>query len=219
MEDIQTSYGFKLTYNKAWRSRENALMAMRGTMEDFYGKLPSYMFMLTKNNPGVSIRGFKNCFRPILCFDVSFLKQKVEGQLLVAIALDANKQLYYVSFGIVDSENNNSWTYFMQHLRVIIGVVPDLVFLFDRHPSIFYALSAGFPEARHGAFTYHIKMNIMAKFKTDNYHIEFDMASRAYIVSQFHQHFDKIKAKDPRIAAYLEQIGLKRWSCTFFTNS
>ncbi|XP_047320369.1 uncharacterized protein LOC124924361 [Impatiens glandulifera] len=131
---MHTSYGLTLTYNKAWRSREKALMAVRGTVEDSYGELPSYLFMLQKKNPG--------CCRPVLCIDASFLKHKVGGQLLVAIALDANEQLYPVAFGVVDSENNNSWTYFMQQLRLAIGSVPDLVFISDRHPSIANALSA-----------------------------------------------------------------------------
>lgn len=165
---------------------------------------------------GVSIRGFRACIRPVICVDASFLKHKFGGQLLVAIALDANEQLYPVAFGVVDSENNNSWTYFMVKLRQAIGIVPNLVFVSDRHPSIANALSVVFPEAHHGACTYHIKMNIMAKFKTDKCHAEFELASKAYRMSEFDRHFDKVKAKDPRIAAYLEEIGVQRWSRTFF---
>ena len=129
MEDMQRSYGIKMSYNKAWRSREKALMAVRGTVEDSYGRLPSYLYKLEMKNPGtitdiqtdeighfrymfmslgVSIRGFKSWCRPVLCVDASFLKHKIGGQLLVAIALDANEQLYPVAFGVVDSENNNS---------------------------------------------------------------------------------------------------------------
>ncbi|XP_047335801.1 uncharacterized protein LOC124939366 [Impatiens glandulifera] len=204
----------KLRYDlvfKAWRSRENALMAVRGTVEDSYGELPSYLFMLHKKNPG--------CCRPVLCIDASFLKHKVRGQLLVAIALDANEQLYPVAFGVVDLENNNSWTYFMQQLRLTIGSVPNLIFISDRHPSIANALSAVFPKAHHSACTYHIKMNIVAKFKTDNCHVEFDLASRAYTESMFQKHFDKIRTKDPMIAQYLEQIGVERWSRAFFPGS
>ncbi|XP_047337898.1 uncharacterized protein LOC124941602 [Impatiens glandulifera] len=205
MEDMHTSYGLTLTYNKAWRSREKALMAVRGTVEDSYDELPSYL--LQKKNPGtitdiqtdekghfmymfislgVSIRGFIGCCRPVLCIDASFLKHKVGGQLLVAIALNANEQLYPVAFGVVDSENNNSWTYFMQQLRLAIVSFPDLVFISDRHP---------------------------------NCHVEFDLASRAYTESTFQKHFDKIRTKDPRIAEYLEQIGVERWSRAFLSGS
>ena len=237
MEDMQTSYGISMSYNKAWRSREKALMAVRGTVEDSYGKLPSYLYMLQKKNPGtltdiqtdelgqfrymflsigVSISGFLSSCRPVICVDASFLKHKIGGQLLVAIALDANEQLYPVAFGVVDSENNNSWMYFMQKLRGAIGSVPELVFVSDRHPSIANALSVVFPEAHHGACTYHIKMNIMAKFKTDCCHDVFESASRAFTVSAFNRYFDRIRVRHPGIAAYLEAIGLERWSRALF---
>ncbi|XP_047320567.1 uncharacterized protein LOC124924596 [Impatiens glandulifera] len=56
----------------------------------------------------------------------------------------------------------------------------------------------------------------MAKFKTDYCHSEFDLASRAYTILQFNRHFDKFNAKDLRIAMYLADIGLERWSHAFF---
>ncbi|XP_047324207.1 uncharacterized protein LOC124927775 [Impatiens glandulifera] len=42
-----------MSYNKAWRSREHALMVVRGTVEDSYGKLPPHLYMLEMNNPGI----------------------------------------------------------------------------------------------------------------------------------------------------------------------
>ncbi|XP_047325772.1 uncharacterized protein LOC124929451 [Impatiens glandulifera] len=154
----------KLRYDLVFKVKEMALMAVRGTVEESYGKLPSYLFMLAKNNPGTITDiqtdehgHFRYC-RPVLCVDVSFLKHKIGGQLLVAIVLDANEQLYSVAFGVIYSENNNSWTYFMQQLRVTIGVVPDLVFVYDRHPSIANALSGEmesciFPGSRYNQMT------------------------------------------------------------------
>ena len=136
--------------------------------------------------------------------------------MLIAIALDANNQLYPVTFAVVDSENNNSLMYFMLKLREAIGEVENLVFVSNRHISIANALSTVFPEAHHGACAYHIKMNINHKFKTDHCDSEFDLAAYAYRASEFHVHFEKIKLKDPRIATYLEEIGKEKWSCAYF---
>ena len=80
--------------------------------------------------------------------------------MLAAIAQDANRQLYPVAFGAVDSENNDSWMYFIMKLKEAVGDVENLVFIFDRHPSIANALSTVFPEAHHGACIHHIGMNI-----------------------------------------------------------
>ena len=53
----------------------------------------------------------------ILCINGSFLKHKCGEHMLVAITLDVNNQLYPISFAVVNSENNNSWRYFMLKLR------------------------------------------------------------------------------------------------------
>ena len=161
---------------------------------------------------GVSIHGFKSACRLVLFVDGSFLKHKCGEHILIAIALDANNQLYPFTFAMVDYENNNSLMYFMLKLRKAIGEVENLVFISNRHISITNALSTVFPEAHHGARLYHIKMNINHKFKTDHCDSKFDLAAYAYRVCEFHLHFEKIKLKDPRIVAYLEEIGKEKWS-------
>ncbi|XP_062104417.1 uncharacterized protein LOC133815617 [Humulus lupulus] len=173
-----------------------------GTLEASYQKLPSYLFMLQQKNPGtltdfvteedrfkycffslgVSRRGFRTC-RPVLCVDGTFLKTKYGGQMLCAVALDANNHLYPVAFGIVDSENHDSWKYFMSKLKEAIGEVEDLAFVSDRHASITHALETIFPDAYHGACYHHISMNVVAKFKTDHCHVL--MYNAAYAFRKF----------------------------------
>ena len=80
--------------------------------------------------------------------------------MLCAMAQDANAQLYPVAISVVDSENNDSWMYFMVRLKEAIGVVENLVFVSDRHTSIANALVVVFPEVHHGACIHHVSMNI-----------------------------------------------------------
>ncbi|XP_062112671.1 uncharacterized protein LOC133823840 [Humulus lupulus] len=189
-EYIKNDYGIELSYGKSWRCREKAISYVRGTLEASYQKLPSYLFMLQQKNPGtltdfvteedqfkycffslgVSRRGFRTC-RPVLCVDDTFLKTKYGGQMLCAVALDANNHLYPVAFGIVDSENHDSWKYVMSKLKEAIGEVEDLAFVSDKHASITHALETIFPDAYHGACYHHISMNVVAKFKTDHCHV------------------------------------------------
>ncbi|XP_062086059.1 uncharacterized protein LOC133792158 [Humulus lupulus] len=219
----------------AWRCREKALSYVRGTLEASYQKLPSYLFMLQQKNPGtlidfvteedrfkyfffslgVSRRGFRTC-RPVLCVDGTFLKTKYGGQMLCAVALDANNHLYPVAFGIVDSENHDSWKYFMSKLKEAIGEVEDLAFVSDRHASITHALETIFPDAYHGACYHHISMNVVAKFKTDHCHVLMYNAAYAFRKFEFHANFEKIKSKDPAIAQYLEGMGFDKWSRAYF---
>ncbi|XP_062085852.1 uncharacterized protein LOC133791959 [Humulus lupulus] len=161
---------------------------------------------------GVSRRGFRTC-RPVLCVDGTFLKTKYGGQMLCAVALDANNHLYPVAFGIVDSENHDSWKYFMSKLKEAIGEVEDLAFVSDRHASITHALETIFPDACHGACYHHISMNVVAKFKTDHCHV----LMYNIMTSNYAESFNN-KTRDARsfpITTFIEFIRftLQSWLC------
>lgn len=153
IEDVRKEYGINLSYEKAWRCKETAIGYIRGTLDESYKRLPAYFYALEQKNPGsvtdlvldsgsrfrycfwalgACIRGFASC-RPVICIDGSFLKTKYGGQILSAIALDANDQLFPLAFAVVDTENNHSWTYFLRKLRETIGSPPDLCFISDRY--------------------------------------------------------------------------------------
>uniref|UniRef100_A0A0D3CDV2 MULE transposase domain-containing protein n=1 Tax=Brassica oleracea var. oleracea TaxID=109376 RepID=A0A0D3CDV2_BRAOL len=72
--------------------------------------------------------------------DGTFLKNKYKGVLLVATILDGNSNLYYIAFGVVDSENERSWEWFMRKLKVVIANDHHLAFISDRHVAIGKAL-------------------------------------------------------------------------------
>ncbi|XP_062085525.1 uncharacterized protein LOC133791622 [Humulus lupulus] len=144
------------------------------------------------------------------------MKQNFEFVVKKSVALDANNHLYPVAFGIVDSENHDSWKYFMSKLKEAIGEVEDLAFVSDRHASITHALETIFPDAYHGACYHHISMNVVAKFKTDHCHVLMYNAEYAFRKFEFHANFEKIKSKDSAIAQYLEGMGFDKWSRAYF---
>ena len=45
-----------------------------------------------------------------------------------------------MAFGIVNSENDDVWTWFMERLTDTISDDPDLVFVSDRHLSIYASI-------------------------------------------------------------------------------
>jgi hypothetical protein len=57
---------------------------------------------------GQCIEAFKHCC-DILSIDGTFLIEKYEGTLLIAIGIDADRQLVPLAFAIVEKENNGSW--------------------------------------------------------------------------------------------------------------
>ncbi|KAM6559810.1 hypothetical protein CsatA_029049 [Cannabis sativa] len=180
-------YGIKMSYEKAWRCREKAVMYKRGTPAESYTKLYGYFYMLEQKNPGTITdivsednrfkycfwsldacrKGFKFC-RPVISIDGTFLKTKYGGTLLVAVAYDANNQLFPVAFAIVDT--------------------------------------------CHCACFKHITVNVVHKFKTDVCNQQIWLAAYAWNKTECDRHFEVLKQMDPAIATYVEQIGFEKWA-------
>src|SRR6266508_1002824 len=65
---------------------------------------------------GQCIEAFMHC-RPVICVDGTFLSGKYHGTLLTAIIVDANNQIIPLAYAVVESENNDSWLWFLTLVR------------------------------------------------------------------------------------------------------
>ncbi|GMN68128.1 hypothetical protein TIFTF001_037205 [Ficus carica] len=88
--------------------------------------------------------------RPVIVVDGSALKAKFGGMLLTACGHDANGCIFPLAFGIVQSESNESWTWFFKKLRDSIGTRESLAIVADRHKGIEYAANLVSPDAAFG---------------------------------------------------------------------
>ncbi|KAL0551279.1 hypothetical protein IC582_010365 [Cucumis melo] len=150
---MRQDYGINMSYEKAWRTRENPYEQVRGSPEESYNLLRRYGEALKLTNQGTifhmelkdnhffkylsmvvgpCVRGFLNCIRPVIVMDGTFLKNKYRGQLIVAVCLDGNNQIYSLAFGVVDRETDDSIQWFLEKLKGAIGEVPNLGFVTDR---------------------------------------------------------------------------------------
>jgi len=118
-----------------------------GSDEESYSNLAEYLHLLKLTNPGTitdietepdiederkerflymflafgaSIQGFKH-LRRVLVVDGSHLKGKHKGILLTTSGQDANFQVYPLAFAVVDSVNDDAWTWFFTKLERIIA--------------------------------------------------------------------------------------------------
>ncbi|XP_060974246.1 uncharacterized protein LOC133039378 [Cannabis sativa] len=150
--DMFDEYGIKMSYEKAWRCREKAVM-----------------------------KGFKYC-RPVISIDGTFLKTKYGGTTVSCRCVRCKQPIVSVAFAIVDGENHDSWKYFLRKLKEAIGPVENLMFISDRHQSIEHAVDVVFPEACHCACFKHITMNVNHKFKTDVCNKQIWLATRRNMI-------------------------------------
>ncbi|XP_075109206.1 uncharacterized protein LOC142180995 [Nicotiana tabacum] len=129
MAEMQKLHGIDIGYHKAWRDIQCASTLIRGTPEENYDLLSSYLYMMKSKNLGTytnikiddnnrfpymfyaygsSITGWNYC-RPVIAVDTNFLKSKFRGVLMISASNDANNQKISLAFGIAESENNNSY--------------------------------------------------------------------------------------------------------------
>ncbi|KAL5558190.1 hypothetical protein UlMin_034401 [Ulmus minor] len=167
----RTKLGAQISYYKAWRGRKHVHTLIKGSPEQSFHIFPSYFHMIEKLNLGtvtrievdgesrfkylflafgVSIRGFRY-MRKVVGIYGTFLKGQYRGVLLVATAQDGNGQYYPLAWGIVDSENEDAWTWFLTQLKEVIGDTDELALISDRVLSIKKAISIVFEKAHHGA--------------------------------------------------------------------
>ncbi|XP_013617968.1 PREDICTED: uncharacterized protein LOC106324567 [Brassica oleracea var. oleracea] len=232
LEDLRVD----ASYMKCYRAKEKGVLGLRGSDEDSYLKLPKYLYMLKLANPGTiadletdvdddgderflylflafgaSISGFRK-LRHVLVIDGTHLSGKYKGVLLTASGQDANFQIFPLAFAVVDSEDEDAWTWFLQKVERILCDSPSLAIISNRVVSISNAVSKIYPQAKHGACIVHLARNVNSRFSSKNLAKMVTSAAMAHSVGEFRDYYGKIRAANSECGIYLGQIGVARWS-------
>ncbi|XP_013751169.2 uncharacterized protein LOC106453468 [Brassica napus] len=200
-------HGVEISYSLAWDAGEYAINAVKGIPEKGYEQILKYLHMMKEANPGShmfyerdtkgrfrflfisfgqSVRGFYAAIRKVIGVDGTFLKSKYKGVLLVATALYGNSSLYPTAFGVVDSENDLAWNWFMRQLNAVIADDHSLAFVSDRNSSIAKAIARVYPQAHHGICIHHLLNNVITYFSGKGVAGLVAKASKAYQAADFH---------------------------------
>ncbi|XP_013589554.1 PREDICTED: uncharacterized protein LOC106297987 [Brassica oleracea var. oleracea] len=237
---MQGDHDVRISYWKAWRSREIALEYAKGYSGGSYNLLPDYLRKLSEANPGTladiktkykdnignmfkymflamgaSIMGFEY-MRKVVVVDGTHLRGKYAGCLLTASAQDGNYQVFPLAIAIIDGENDNSWEWFFKKLQAFVPNTKNIVFVSDRYASIYYELAKFYPEAKHCACILHLKRNIRTYYRDKNLGFLVAKAGRAYRLADFYKIFNEIKRVNASCADYLIGIGFEHWVRSHF---
>ncbi|GKA90524.1 mutator type transposase [Tanacetum coccineum] len=100
---------------------------------------------------GALKRGFKESGKELLGLDGAFMRGQYYGQMLTAVGVDANNGIYLVAYGIVESENQYSWTWFLTCLADDFDLYTnsDFTFIIDRQNGLVPTIAKIFPAAEH----------------------------------------------------------------------
>jgi hypothetical protein len=141
-----TQVGISLT--KAYRAKRYAVQKIGGDYHEQYRRIQDYAHTVLSANPGscivikcfvdparainprfermyvsfdAQVKGFLAGCRPFFGLDGTHVKLPNGGQILTAQGRDANNNLFPIAFALVESENANSWTWFLELLVQAIG--------------------------------------------------------------------------------------------------
>ena len=236
---VHRKVGVKVSYTAAWRGKREAANEVRGSPEESFTLLHCYMHMLEQTNIatrtlvevdehqrfkylffalGASVEGFR-AMRKVLIVYATHLKNVYGGVLLVATAQDPDHHHYPIAFGVADGENDQSWIWFMEQLKLAITDVPGLVFLSDRNRSLIKAVRLVFPEAEHGYCIWHLSQNVKGHVHNnkDTCAFKFRECAHAYTVAEFQYLYHAFRRKYPSAAAYLDKsVEEKKWARCYF---
>ena len=102
------------------------------------------------------VEGFLRGCRPYLAVDSTFLTGKFRGQLCIACAVDGHNWMYPVVIGVIDSETNKNWIWFMEKFKEAISTPPGLTFCTDCGQTVMTGVSEVFPNAEHRECMWHL---------------------------------------------------------------
>ena len=86
--------------------------------------------------------------------------------LLLAAGIDANGKNVLLAWAIVESENSNSWDYFLHHLKAAIPEVEAARFMSDRSKGLLKAEPTLGPEIVRAYCCKHLKANFIKHAET-----------------------------------------------------
>lgn len=139
-------------------------------------------------------RGFFEGCKQFIGIDGCHLKGLYKGVLLTTVSIDANYGIYPLALCVVESENTESWVYFMERLYEQVGYNggEGLCFMSDRQKGILKAFDRVFPASLRRYCCRHIYANFKEKFPGLLFKFTFWKARRAANSVEFHKHMAEL---------------------------
>ncbi|KAM0029718.1 putative Zinc finger, SWIM-type, MULE transposase domain-containing protein [Helianthus debilis subsp. tardiflorus] len=147
------------------------------------------------------------------------MKGPYPGQILTAVGVDANNGIYPVAYAVVESENTNSWLWFLGYLGddLDIHANSNFTFISDRLEGLIPAINRLFPVAEHRYCLRHIHENMKSQWRGDLCKDMLWKCASATTVPFFNKYMDEIKEKDVGLYNWLQQIPPNHWTKSHFS--
>ncbi|GKD44081.1 multidrug resistance-associated protein 5, partial [Tanacetum coccineum] len=210
---VMKKYKCKVSLNQCTNAKKYALTEYEKSIGEHYSMLRSYGKAILDSNPGSTVKlgvtvnpdgktyfdrfyvcfagladGWKAGCRKIIALDGCFLKSPNQGEILTAIGRDGNNHIYPVAWAVVNVENKDNWTWFLELLEEDLGCNRGngLTLMSDQHKGLIEVVK-----------------DVMA-------------TSKASYPQLFNKIIDTIKSVNLNAHKYLMDKNPKTWSRAFF---
>ena len=237
--ELQERFAVKVDSQTIYRAKRIVLETLKLNHIQAYAKLKRYGNAILTMNPMSDVKvemdpnvldiptffrfylsfdackkGFVKGCRPLIGIDGCHLSGKFGGVLLSATALDGDNNILPIAICICESENFESWSWFLRELRDSLGWDDrkKICFISDRQKGCVKALATEWPEAYTRYCFRHIVANFMATFKNHNINWKLWQLARVANHAGFNQVLDSIKEDSEKAANWMMKEPVEKWA-------
>nr|GFA87672.1 hypothetical protein [Tanacetum cinerariifolium] len=156
LDTIKAQVEIEVTRNQCKRAKALVMKRLERDVLNEYKKLNDYAKALVDANPvnsvDIEVEHIGTGIPP-------HFKRYGEGYAFTAVGKDANNQTFPLAWGIVETESQSSWTWFLEHLKVDIKTKDggEWTFMSDKQKGLLNVVQAIFPQAEHRLCARYIK--------------------------------------------------------------
>ncbi|CAN1821530.1 hypothetical protein LINPERHAP1_LOCUS29537 [Linum perenne] len=243
-QTVREDFGCEVTVMQCSRAKAKVLRTTFESYKTEYALLSSYAEELLRVNPSSSFKimvdsnnptnepyfqrmyicfdslkkGFLAGCRRFISVDGCFLKGLCKGELLTAVARDANDQMYPVAWSVVEVESRASWDWFLEQLKVDLnGNGYGWTFSSDQQKGLVPSIADLFPDAEHRLCARHIYNNRRKKYTNPEWHKIFWRCAKSSTEALFNRSVEEMRQQNDAAVEAMKRIDPRHWSRAFFT--
>jgi len=154
--------------------------------------------------------------RKFMAVDGTFLKARFVQTLLLAVGIDGNGQNLLLAWSIVESENKDSWTWFLTFLKTAIPECVGMTLISDRDKGLLAADELVFGDGINRLICcFHLKGNVCRRFGGHRSAAFWAIANAKTQHDYEHQKND-LRQLNASAASYLDGIERAYWVTAFY---
>ncbi|KAL4578632.1 hypothetical protein LXL04_014759 [Taraxacum kok-saghyz] len=226
---VESKFHCKVSWSKCYRAKCRAMSLIEGKLIDHYSRIWDYVQELNRSNPGSTITvcvddnpdktttfhriyicfkaikdGWKLGCRRVIGLDGAFLKGQCKGELLTAIGRDANNQVYPIAWAVVNIENKDNWSWFLNLLAADLQLDSgkDMCVISDQH--------------KHRQCARHIYANFRKAYSGLELKKMFWDAAKSTVEGEFKVNMERIREVNQDAYAHLMARAPRSWCRAFF---